>query len=181
MKKTTILFLILMLGNTVFSQKMITRTGLVTFEASMPSFEEIAAKNNSASCILDKLTSDFVALVLIKGFQFKTPLMEEHFNENYIESSVYPKATFKGKVLNLDSKKLTATKSAYDLEGDLTIHGVTKKIKTKINLSLVSGKIIATSSFDVKPQDFKIEIPNLVKDKIAKSININFNFSLADQ
>jgi hypothetical protein len=181
MKKTTILFLVLMLGNTIFSQKMITRTGLVTFEASMPSFEEIAAKNNSASCILDKLTSDFVALVLIKGFQFKTPLMEEHFNENYIESSVYPKATFKGKVLNLDSKKLTPTKSAYDLEGDLTIHGVTKKIKTKINLSLVSGKIIATSSFDVKPQDFKIEIPNLVKDKIAKSININFNFSLADQ
>ncbi|WP_281238932.1 YceI family protein [Flavobacterium praedii] len=181
MKRTALILLILMLGNTIFSQKMITRTGLVTFEASMPSFEEIAAKNNTASCILDKGTSDFVALVLIKGFQFKSPLMEEHFNENYMESSIYPKATFKGKVLNFDSKKLTTTKSVYDLEGDLTIHGVSTKIKTKINLNLASGKVVATSSFDVKPQDYKIEIPNLVKDKIAKNITINFNFSLVDQ
>ena len=87
MKKITILFALLIMGNTMFSQKMITRNGKITFEASMPSFEEIKGVNSTASCILDQATGDFVALALIKSFKFKSPLMEEHFNENYIESS----------------------------------------------------------------------------------------------
>lgn len=178
MKKIAILVLGFLVGNTAFSQKMITRSGEIKFEATMPAFEEIAGTNSTVSCILDETTGDFVALALVKAFKFKSPLMEEHFNENYMESSKLPKATFKGKVINLDAKKLSATKTAYDLEGDLTIHGVTKKIKTKINLALVSGKVNATTSFSVKPQDYNIEIPNLVKDKIAKDVKLSINFSL---
>ncbi len=181
MKKIVLLIVFLIAGNVSFSQKMITRSGKITFEASMPSFEEIKATSNSASCILDKSTSDFVALVLIKSFKFKSPLMEEHFNENYMESSSFPKATFKGKILNFDAKNLSAVKTAYDLEGDLTIHGVTKKIKTKITLVVASGKIIATSNFDLKPQEYNIEIPNLVKDKIAKNVTTTINFMLEAQ
>jgi hypothetical protein len=169
------------MGTTVFSQKMITRNGKITFEASMPSFEEIKATNSTVSCILDEATGDFVALALIKSFKFKAPLMEEHFNENYMESNLFPKATFKGKVLNFDAKKLSATKTTYDLEGDLTIHGVTKKIKSKINLIFTSGKVITTSNFDIKPQDYNIEIPNLVKDKISKNIDISIFFTLEPQ
>jgi polyisoprenoid-binding protein YceI len=104
--------------------------------------------------------------------------MEEHFNENYMESSKFPKATFKGKIANFDAKKLSSIKSSYDLEGDLTIHGVTKKIKTKLNLVLNGGKIIATSLISVKPQDYNIEIPSLVKDKIAENVKISINFIL---
>jgi polyisoprenoid-binding protein YceI len=170
-----------MLGNFIFSQKMITRNGKITFEASMPAFEEIKATTNSASAILDEATSDFVALVLIKSFKFKTPLMEEHFNENYMESNLFPKATFKGKILNFDVKNLSTTKTSYDIEGDLNIHGVTKKIKTKINFMLSSGKVITTANFDIKPEDYKIEIPSLVKDKIAKNINTSLNFTLETQ
>lgn len=181
MKKISLLLLLFLIGNYCFSQKMITRTGKITFEASMPSFEEIKATNNSASCILDESTGDFVALVLIKSFKFKAPLMEEHFNENYMESNTFPKATFKGKIQNFDAKKLSATKSTYDLQGDLTIHGVTKKINTKISLALNSGKITATSNFDIHPQDYNIEIPNLVKDKIAKNVNTTINFILEPQ
>jgi hypothetical protein len=178
MKKIAFIVFSFLVGNTAFSQKMMTRAGEIKFEATMPAFEEIAGTNNTVSCILDETTGDFVALALVKAFKFKSPLMEEHFNENYMESSKFPKATFRGKVLNLDPKKLSATKTAYDLEGDLTIHGVTKKIKAKINLTLVSGKVNASSSFSVKPQDYNIEIPNLVKDKIAKDVKLSINFAL---
>ena len=66
-----------------------------------PSFEEIAANTKTASCILDETNGDFVALILVKSFKFKAPLMEEHFNENYMESSKFPKATFNGKILTV--------------------------------------------------------------------------------
>lgn len=178
MKKILILAMGLLIGNATFAQKVITKTGEVKFEASMPSFEEIAGTNNSASCVLDKSTGDVAALVLIKGFKFKAPLMEEHFNENYMESDKFPKATFKGKILNFDASKLSATKTAYDVEGDLTIHGVTKKIKTKIMLSNSGQKVAAAANFSVKPQDYNIQIPALVKEKIAENAKIALNFLL---
>lgn len=167
------------IGNTIFSQKMVTRSGEIKFEASMPAFEEIAATNNTVSCILDEATGNFVALVLVKAFKFKTPLMEEHFNENYMESTKFPKATFKGKISGFDAKKLSSKKTEFDLEGDLTIHGVTKKIKTKLALALNNDKITATSLIIVKPQDYNIEIPSLVKDKIAENVKVSINFVLA--
>lgn len=178
MKKVLLISTLLLVANTVFSQKMMTRKGEIKFEASMPAFEEIAATNNSVSCILDKATGDFVALALVKSFKFKAPLMEEHFNENYVESSKFPKSTFKGKIIDFDASKLTSTKSVYDLEGDLTLHGVTKRIKTKIALTLNSGKVIATSNLSIKPQDFNIEIPSVVKNKIAENVKVPINFVL---
>jgi len=178
MKKILILAMGLLVGNAVFAQKAISKTGEIKFEASMPAFEEIAGTNNSVSCVLDQSTGDIAALVLIKSFKFKAPLMEEHFNENYMESDKFPKATFKGKIMNFNASKLTAAKTAYDLEGDLTIHGVTKRIKTKVMLSNAGQKVAASSNFSVKPQDYKIEIPALVKDKIAENVKIALNFLL---
>src|SRR5262245_40623631 len=135
MKKILFLAMGLLISNAASAQQIITKTGEVKFEANVPAFEPVAATTNSASCVLDQNTGDIAALVLIKSFKFKVPLMEEHFNENYMESDKYPKATFKGKILNYDASKLSANKADYDLEGDLTIHGVTKKIKTKIMLN----------------------------------------------
>lgn len=181
MKKIAQLALLVLLGTNAFSQKLMTREGEIKFEASMPTFEEIAGKNSTVSCIFDETTGDFVALGLVKSFKFKSPLMEEHFNENYLESSKFPKSTFKGKVANFDKSKLSATKTAYDLEGDLTIHGVTKKIKTKIYLSSNSGKVAAITNFAVKPDDYNIEIPNLVKGKIAENVKLAINFLLEEK
>lgn len=178
MKKYFILVFSIVIVQCVFSQKMMTRSGEIKFEASMPSFEEIAATNKSASCIFDQKTGEFVVLGLVKEFKFKVPLMEEHFNENYIESSKFPKASFKGKVANYDATKITSTKTTYDLEGDLTLHGVTKKVKTKIYLFLKDGKVVATSNFNVKAKDYSIAIPSLVKNKIAEDIKIGINFLL---
>ncbi len=177
MKKIIVMVLCLLTGTLVFSQKKITRSGEIKFEATT-SFEEIAGKNSTVSCILDETNGEFVTLVLVKGFKFKSPLMEEHFNENYLESTKFPKSTFKGKVLDFDASKLSSTKTAFDLEGDLMIHGVTKKIKTKIYLLVNSGKVTATSTFSVKSADYAIEIPKLVKDKIAENVNLLINFTL---
>ncbi|GEP51040.1 hypothetical protein FNO01nite_17120 [Flavobacterium noncentrifugens] len=178
MKKTVFLTFALILAHSGFSQKVITRSGEIKFEASMPALEEIAAANNTVSCVFDETTGEFATLALMKGFRFKVPLMEEHFNENYVESSTYPKSTFKGKVLNFDASKLAAGKNTFDVEGDLTMHGVTKKIKSKITFMVSGDNLNATGNFSIRPTDYNIEIPNLVKSKIAENVKIAFNFML---
>lgn len=176
--KNVFLFLCLVISSTLFSQKMITRSGEIKFQASMPSFEEIAAKNNTASCLFDATTGEIAVLALVKAFRFKIPLMEEHFNENYIESDQFPKATFKGKVSNFVVSKVTSTKTSFDLEGDLTLHGVTKKVKTKITFVQSGEKLIANCTFKIKTADYNIKIPSVVKSKIAESVEIDLKFDL---
>lgn len=178
MKKFVTFLVSFLIVNSAFTQKMMTRSGEIKFEASMPAFEEVAATNKTVSCIFDQSNGDFVALALIKAFKFKVPLMEEHFNENYIESSKFPKSNFKGKVLNFDASKLSSTKTIFDLEGDLTIHGITKKVKSKISLSVNAGKVTAISNFNIKPQDYGIEIPSLVKSKVSENVKLAINFVL---
>lgn len=172
MKKIIIVVFFLFNFSFANSQKLVTRNGEIKFEASMPTFEEISGTNTTASSVFDKTTGEIAVLVLIKGFKFKSPLMEEHFNENYLESDKFPKATFKGKVLNFDASKNSGT---YDVEGDLFIHGVTKRIRTKLTYSSINKMACI---FSVKPQDYGIEIPSLVKNKIAQNIRIILNFDL---
>ncbi len=162
------------------SQKMTTRKGEVKFEASMPALEEVKATTKSASCVLDKSKGDIAVLILVKSFKFKVPLMEEHFNENYMESSTYPKATFKGKIVNYNAAS-DADKTTYDLEGELTLHGVKNTIATKIIVQNVNGKLNMKSTFKVKNQDYKIKIPSLVKNKIAETVSIYFDFDLENK
>lgn len=107
--------------------------------------------------------------------------MEEHFNENYIESNQYPKATIKGKILNYDVTKLASGKASFNVEGDLMLHGVTKNIKTKMNFTTNTNQLVVTSDFTAKTRDFKIKIPNLVKSKIAEVVTITLRFNLENK
>ena len=91
----------------VAQEKYSTKNGTIVFEASVPSFEEVKAKNENVSAILNVETGDFASLVLINGFRFKVALMEEHFNENYMESSKFPKAILKGKLKDFSTSKLS--------------------------------------------------------------------------
>lgn len=169
----------LFLGSEISAQKLICRDGQVKFLASVPSaVEEVSAVNNSSSAILDEKIGEFATQVLIKGFGFKVPLMEEHFNENYLESDKFPKAIFKGKIINFDANKLSASKANYLVEGDFILHGVTKHLKLPAVISKVGNKILVVSSFTLKAQDFNIKIPSLVKQKVADEIKVwtNFNF-----
>lgn len=182
MKKSVLNFFVLLLiiaaGTNGSAQKLITKTGNIKFQASMPSYEEVAAENKSVSAVLEQSTGDFAALVLIKGFRFKAALMEEHFNENYMESEKFSKATLKGKIEDFDISKITNTPKNFTLKGDLTIHGKTNPISVIVKISKAPNGVNAIGSFEVKPEDFGIEIPSLVRKKIAEKIKINYNFLL---
>ncbi len=179
LKNVVILSFLFLLGNLTFGQKLITKSGQVKFLASVPTaLEEVAATNSTVSAVLDTKTNAVAVQALIKSFKFKVPLMEEHFNENYLESDKYPKSTFTGKVLNFDASKLTSAKTTYYVEGDFTLHGVTQKIKIPATMSKDNGKIVVSAVFSIKAEDYNIKIPSLVKQKVAKDVKIWANFTL---
>ena len=169
----------LLVSAAFYGQKYSTRNGNLKFEASVPSFEEVAGENKSASAVLDAAKGDLAVLALMKGFRFKVALMEEHFNENYVESDKYPKATFKGKVEAFDLAKLPAAGGNYTITGDLTLHGKTKKITDTAKITKSGDKLVVTGAFEVKPADFAIEIPAVVSKKVADKISITYSLTLA--
>jgi hypothetical protein len=158
--------------------KMITKTGKITFEASVPTFEEVKAKNETVTCIINTKTGEIASLALIKGFRFKIALMEEHFNENYLESEKYPKATFKGKIEGFDVSKLSEIATEFTIKGKLELHGKSKEIKTISKIRKVNNGIEILSNFDINTNDFNIEIPSVVSKKVSKKVNLNLNFLL---
>lgn len=178
MKKYLSLLFLLSLG-TIFAQdKIITKTGQLTFEASVPSFEEVKATNESVSCIVNTKTGEIAALALQKGFRFKIALMEEHYNENYIESNQYPKATFKGKIENFDLSKVDKTGKTYTISGTMELHGKSKQITITSKIKKVATGIEITSNFVLNADDFSIEIPSVVSKKVSNKVNVSFNFIL---
>lgn len=160
----------------IAQDKYICRDGNIHFEASVPSFEPVAAKSNTASAILNVKTGDFAALVLVKSFRFKLALMEEHFNENYMNSSRFPKITFKGNIADL--KRLSKSEKTFPIKGILEVRGVQKEIATTALLIKESNTIILKTSFEANPEDFGIKIPKVVSKKIAKTVIITPEFVL---
>ena len=177
MKKILISMVCLVFSTVMFSQKMITRSGEIKFDATVPgALDPVIGTSNTVSSIFDKSTGKFVVQGLVKSFKFKSPLMEEHFNENYMESDKLPKTSFKGKVLNYDGKTGT-----YDAEGDLTIHGVTNKVKTKVTISVAGGKLTIVRNFVVKLNDYKLEVPAMAKKTLAETAKISIKLELENK
>lgn len=159
--------------NLGFGQKYFTKTGHISFYSDTP-LEKIEGHNKSSNCVLDIATGKIEFGTLIKGFQFEKALMQEHFNENYMESNKFPKATFKGQIDNYAAINVTKNgKIPVKVSGDLTIHGVTKKVTTDAVLTVANGKIETSATFNILVADYGIVIPALVKDQIAKSVKIN--------
>jgi polyisoprenoid-binding protein YceI len=165
----------------LYAQKYTTKTGVVKFEASVPSFEEVSGENKTASALIDTSNGDIAVLALMKGFRFKVALMEEHFNENYVESDTYPKATFKGKITGFDLAKLTAAGGNYTITGDLTLHGKTKKITDTAKISKSGDKVVVSGGFEVAPADFDIKIPAVVSKKVADKVTVSYSLTLSKQ
>lgn len=159
-------------------QKVMTQNGVTIFEASMPSFEEVKAVNKSSVCVLNTITGDIASIILIKNFKFKLALMEEHFNENYMESEKFPKATFKGKIINFDLSKLTSQKQEFKMKGTFEIHGKAKEIMLPVMLQKNKEAIVIISEFLLNTDDFDIDLPILIRSKVAKQVNVNINFVL---
>ncbi|MFN8289334.1 MAG: YceI family protein [Chitinophagaceae bacterium] len=167
-------------SGTVSAQKYFTKNGTIGFDAtSSSSPEKIEGINRSATCVIDTKSGAIQFAVLMKGFAFERALMEEHFNENYAESSKYPKSEFRGKLKDVEDIDFTKDGSyTLKVKGDLTLHGQTKEVETTGTLVVKGGKISAAASFDVKLSDFEISIPGLVADKVAKIAKINVSVSL---
>jgi polyisoprenoid-binding protein YceI len=180
MKRILVLCLLFVVG-TVSAQKYYTKTGETDFKASVDAFEPVEAKSNSTTSILKVDTGDLAALLFMKSFHFKVALMEEHFNENYMDSDKFPKATFKGKLKDFSMSDLSATAKEYKLSGTLTVRGKAKEIEATAMISKDGDKIVLKSFFTVKPQDFDIDIPSIVRDKIAKEINVTLNYELVEK
>ena len=163
----------------VFAQKYMTRTGKVTFFSSTP-VENIEAFNNDVSSVLYSKSGEVAFVVPIKSFKFEKALMQEHFNENYMESDKYPKADFKGKVTNLGDVNF-AKDGNYSVKvaGALTIHGVTKNVSLPGTITVKGGSITTNSKFKVKTADYGIKIPAMVKNKIAEQIEVTVNSILS--
>jgi polyisoprenoid-binding protein YceI len=170
MKRLIFSVIILSLVTSVNAQKLMTKNGFISIYGHTP-VEDIKADNNQVASVLDTSTGDLVFQVLIKSFHFDRALMEEHFNENYMESDKFPKATFKGKITNLQSVNF-AKNGTYDVnvEGDLTIRDATNKINAKGTIEVNAGGINANSKFLISPEDYKINIPGVVREKVAKDL-----------
>lgn len=160
-------------------EKYIDKNGIVIFEASEQLFEEVKATNESVTAILSTETKQIASLALIKGFHFKNSLMEEHFNENYIESDIYPKAKFKGNLIDLNVVELDENVTKVPVEGILEVRGEQKEIHTVLKIQKIGDIISITGEFIVTPGDFAIEIPKIVRNKIAKEVLVKLDFKLA--
>jgi len=173
MKKLSILFVALVFATASFGQNYITKTGHIWFFSSAP-MEDIEAHNYQVTSVISADRGEMVFKSLLKGFQFEKALMQEHFNEKYVESDKYPESTFQGKILNLNEIDLTKDgKFDVKVEGDLKIHGITNKVKAGGTLEVKGDKMIAISKFQVAVTDYKINIPGSVKDNIAEVIDIH--------
>jgi hypothetical protein len=172
MKRLILLWLFLNVIFAVNAQKYMTKNGFIGIYSHTP-MEDIKGDNNQVAGVLDISTGEMVFQALIKSFHFERALMEEHFNENYMESEKFPKSSFKGKITNLSSVNFSKN-GTYDVtvEGDLNIHDVTNKISTKGTIEVVTGGINASSKFNIIPEDYKINIPGLVRDKINKNLEV---------
>lgn len=177
--KKTFLFFVVIFSTSLFAQdKIVTKNGSLSFEASVPSFEEVKAKNDGVTFIINTKTGEIASLALVKGFRFKVALMEEHFNENYVESDKYPKSTFKGKIENFDYSKLTSEGKTYTIKGTLELHGKSKEITITATLKKVASGVDLNSSFYVNTDDFDIKIPSVVSKKVSKKVNVKIDATL---
>ncbi len=156
-----------------YSQVYFTRSGHIVFHSKTP-LENIEATNEKGVSIIDFSSGNIEFSTLIKGFYFKNALMQTHFNENYMESGKNPKAVFKGGSEDLKNIDLTQD-GTYEIpvKGVLKIRASEKEITTPVQLQIESGEVSATTQLILQPSDFEISIPAIVRDKIAKDIQVN--------
>jgi polyisoprenoid-binding protein YceI len=165
-----------LLSGTAFAQMFATSGGNTKFSASTP-LENIEAENKKSQVILNTANNEIAIRMNMREFVFPNKLMQEHFNENYIESEKYPTSTFSGKVDNAPDY----TKNGdYDVSatGKFTVHGVTRERTIKGKMKIDAGKITISSDFEVALVDHKIEVPSVVFVKIAQVIKVKTQYVL---
>ena len=160
----------------IVAQKFYTNEGLTRFDGSKAAFEPIKANNNKTVSIIDTGSGQIAAVILISEFDFRLGLMQEHFNENYLESNIYPKSTFEGQIINFNLNELNENFKEYVISGVLMIKGVNNDIRTKAKIRKLDEKIELISGFSLMLSDYNVKIPKIVFKKIDEEVKINLNF-----
>ncbi|MGB3589945.1 MAG: YceI family protein [Tunicatimonas sp.] len=171
--KIIIICITWLLSHSLLAQdKFITQTGYTKFFSSAP-LEDIEAHNNQVQSVIDFTKQEVVVSMDMQAFEFDKSLMQEHFNENYVESEKYPKAIFKGTFTN--GSTIDPTKNgeyAVAVEGTMTIHGVTQPVTTEGTIIVNGPSINAKTKFIVKVADHDIDIPKIVFHNIAEEVEV---------
>jgi polyisoprenoid-binding protein YceI len=157
-----------------------TKTGHIEFY-SHTAVEDIKGINDQVTSFMDITTGDMVFSILNRSFQFAKPLMQEHFNENYMESEKFPKSSFEGKIVDIKAIDFTKPgKYPVKVSGKLAIHGVTKVVEANGDLVVDKDKVTGESVFQLNPEDYGIKIPGVVRQNIAESfkITVQMNYQL---
>jgi len=155
-----------------YSQTYVTKNGMIRFNSDTQ-MEKIEGVSRQVNAALLNPTGDLVFKVLIMSFNFEKALLQQHFNENYMETDKFPEATFVGKVTNI--KEINITKDGSypaNIEGKLTIHGQTKPIKETATIEIKGGTVTLKGKFNILLSDYKISVPNTVINNISKTIEI---------
>ena len=180
MKKSIVsIILVFLIPGTNFAQgRFYTKTGKISFFSSTK-LEDISAVNRSVISLLDTKTGDIQFAALIKGFEFKKALMQEHFNKDYLESGKYPRSEFKGQITNNNSVNYTTDGvNKVTVKGKLTIHGVTKDVEVPGTITIKNGNLLVNSVFNVLIADHNITLAKVHRDNISKSIRITVEGTL---
>ncbi len=173
MKKLLLLFFALGTVQLALSQRLISPDGHVWFASHTP-IEDFEAHNHQVVSILEPSTGSLLFSMLVRTFVFETALMQEHFNENYMESEKFPKADFAGVITNLAKIRFDRS-GTYPAEvaGDLSMHGVTKSLTARGTIQVRPGEITASATFLVRPADYGIVIPVITATRIASEIEVH--------
>jgi len=175
------LLLLLILTNPALGQERLrTSEGKISFDASSP-LEDIVAVNEKVNAIIDLKTGEIAVVLLIKDFKFRKKLMQEHFNENYMESERFPKAIFSGKISSFSLENIDNERQAFPLSGELTMHGVTRPLEDSIRLKKNGKDINCSLDFVVRTEDHKIKVPRVLFKKVAKEVNVRTELKLSPE
>lgn len=173
-----LLALIFIISSSIASEtnEYIERQGQITF-FSYTSVENIQATNNQVLSLFNPETQEIAVSILMRAFVFKKSLMREHFNESYIESDLYPKATFSGQIMGFDASNHDPQTKI--IKGDFTLKDITKPVDIKATITKNDQGYTITGSLDVLIDDYNINVPPLLSPNISKKIEVSFNFNYA--
>jgi len=173
MKKILTILLLLIIANYTKAQIYLAKTCEISFFSEAP-LENIKAVNKAAKPILNTATNDIQMKIVISAFVFEKPLMQEHFNENYMESEKFPEATFKGKINEqIDWKKDGEYKVT--VTGVLKIHGVEKTRTLEGTVKIKGEEITIETKFNIHVADHNIKVPSMYVKNIAEDVEVKLN------
>jgi hypothetical protein len=173
-----LLIFVLLMGSAFSQARYFTRTGQISF-TTKGVLETIRAQNKTVTCVLDAQNGNLQFSVMMRGFEFKKALMQEHFNENYVESDKFPNSEFKGQIISspLPDLKKDGTYPV-KVKGKLTIHGVTNEVTTDGTITVKQSVVQADAAFNILLSDYNIRIPSIVKNNLSNTVNIAVACSL---